>query len=90
MIHRIKEGDRMRWGLNIGSGYVGVWLHRRFYFWLDPTAEHLLSWSVDLRRDHRMYRPADADQPYLFCRRCGLSAMEADSFCSGKRYWRPR
>lgn len=90
MIHRIKEGQRMRWGLNVGKGYIGVWLSRRFYFWVDPRTENKVSGCIDFRQDHRMYRPNDADEPYLFCRRCGLSSFEAKNFCSGKVLWRKR
>ena len=91
MIHRIKEGSCMRWGLNVGRGYIGVKLHRRLIFWVDPRVQNSVSWYVDLTQDHRMYRPNDVDQQaYFYCRRCQKSVYEAPEVCSGKVYYRRR
>ena len=88
MIHRIKEGEEMRWGLNVGEGYICVKFYRRFRFWFGR--HYGLGWWLDLTRDHRMYRPNDADSPYLQCRRCGQSTALRDTtnYCAGKTYWR--
>jgi len=86
MIHKIEEGAELRWGFNIGKGYVGVRLHRRVMFWLDRRRG--LSYFIDLTVDHRMYRPNDADAPYLHCRRCSQSSYEGAAHCSGKTYRR--
>ena len=86
MIHRIKEGERMWWGLNIGRGYIGVRLYRRFELWFGK--HYGIKWYIDLTRDHRMYRPSDMDTPYVVCRRCGQANNDCNNFCSGTTYWR--
>lgn len=95
LIHKHEEGDLIRNGLSYIASSWGLTdlilkLGRRAMFLF--SGRDGFGWFIDLRRDHKMYRLNDADKPYLFCRRCGLSAYQAEDFCGGRLYrkWRQR
>ena len=105
MIWKGKEGYIARNGLTIFPWYLVVLkLTRRFVLSVDDSRGIVL--TIDLRRDHSMYRADDLHMPTLTCRRCNIYApfyrianIDVDvsnvktpnSFCSGKRYrWSSR
>lgn len=105
MIWKGDEGMIARNGLSIFPWYLVVLkLTRRFVLSIGDSSGIAL--TIDMRRDHSMYRPNDYDSPSLVCRRCNITApffriMNKDDdvsdveipngFCSGKRYrWSSR
>lgn len=105
MIWKGKEGSIARNGLTIFPWYLVVLkLTRRFVLSIDSPRG--LALTIDMRRDHPMYRPNDYDSPSLCCRRCNTAApffrimnkdddvsdvSIPDGFCSGERYrWSTR
>ena len=102
MIWKGKEGYIARNGLTIFPWYLVVLkLTRRFVLSADRQRGTVL--TIDLRRDHSMYRPIDFDGPDLTCRNCFVVSRYwigsvqqpredwPNAFCSGKRYrWSSR
>jgi hypothetical protein len=91
MFHRIKEGGRMKVGLNLmldGNGSVyglGLRLFDRVFGVVDWAYRRV--WiRLSLERDHKMYRPNDVDGPAMICRRCHKYNHEAPNVCRGKAF----
>ena len=102
MIWKGKEGYFARNGLTIFPWYLVVLkLTRRFA--LSVGKDYGIRLTIDMRRDHSMYRSPDMDGPNLTCRNCFINAHYwigpvrqpkedwPSEFCSGKRYrWSTR
>jgi len=78
MIWRGVEGNIARNGLTVFYPHLLIVLKltRRFTLRYGRAASDKgithLRLTIDLRRDHRMYRSEDMDTPSLMCRRCDI------------------